>query len=80
VTVKSTLIGEGVEDLVRELRILLEKARILRENDLDSEGVSDGEIRTLKVTKTEKDCRCQLVPWQRVLHVSWTCSPPWKTR
>jgi hypothetical protein len=43
VTVKSTLIGEGVEDLVRELRILLEKARILRENDLDSEGVSDGD-------------------------------------
>jgi hypothetical protein len=43
VTVKSTSTGEGVKDLVRELRILLEKARILRENDLDSEGVSDGD-------------------------------------
>jgi hypothetical protein len=41
--VRSTSIGEGVEDLVEELGILLEKARTFRENDLDSEGVSDGE-------------------------------------
>jgi hypothetical protein len=32
-----------VEGLVRELKILLEKARILRENDLDSEIISDGD-------------------------------------
>jgi hypothetical protein len=41
--VKSISTGEGIEDLVRELGILLEKARILRENDIDSEGVSDGD-------------------------------------
>jgi hypothetical protein len=41
--VRSTSTGEGVEDLVGELTILLEKAKILREKDFDSEGVSDGD-------------------------------------
>jgi hypothetical protein len=41
--VRSTSTDEEVEDLVRELKILLEKARILRENDLDSEITSDGD-------------------------------------
>jgi hypothetical protein len=41
--VRSTSISEGVEDLVGELRIVLEKARIFRENDIDCEGVSDGD-------------------------------------
>jgi hypothetical protein len=42
VRVRSTSTDEGVEALVRELTILLEKARII-ENEFDSEGVYDGD-------------------------------------
>jgi hypothetical protein len=41
--VRSTSTGERVDDIVEELTILLEKARILGGDGFDSEGVSDGD-------------------------------------